>query len=203
MSTDHRGNPTGTNNAAKTNAERVGRVPSQQELDQHTIAHADGFVGPRVSESWGSNPMRPGIVTYTTKSGWGSDGHETRMQQDPAIDHMPEATHSRAGSRGTAARMAHLDNVGVGIKRNATRMYQHKGTGSIIESRDSYGGGTQTNEYGTTASGKSLSVDKDSSLSGVAHKSGAPSDPQNKPDEWTDISDTVRGTRTYKENRVN
>ena len=199
---DRAGNAYGSPAKAKTNAERAGRVPTQEQTDQHTIAHADGFVGPRVSESWGSHPSRPETVTYTTKSGWG-DGHETRMQQDPAIDYMPEATQSRVRSRGTAARMAHLDNVGVGIKRNATRMYQHKGTGSIIESRDSLGGKTQTNEFGTTASGKSLNVERDSSLSGVAHKSGAPSDPQNKPDEWTDVSDVVRGTSTYKENRVN
>lgn len=203
---DRAGNAYGSPASAKTNAERAGRTPTQQETDQHTIAHADGFVGPRVSESWGSRPGEGRAVTYTTpthrKDDEGRTVTETRSQPDPAGDYSPKATQSGTGDGGTAPRMAHLDNVGVGIKRNSTRMYQHKGTGAIIENREQYRGGTETNTSGTTAAGKGMDVQDNYALSGMAHQRGATHTPQDDPDNWTDISDTVRGTQTYKANRV-
>lgn len=203
---DRAGNAYGSPAKAKTNAERAGREPTQQETDQHTIAHADGFVGPRVSETWGSSPSNRQTVTYSVptnrKDDEGRTVVEKRMQPDPAGDFSPRADQSGTGDRGTAPRMAHLDNVGVGIKRNSTRMFQHKGTGAIIENREQYGGGFQTNTSGTTAAGKSMDVEGNYALSGQPHKAGAPHNPQDDPENWTDISDTVRGTQTYKRNRV-
>jgi hypothetical protein len=202
---DRAGNAYGSPSAAKTNAERAGRVPTQQETDQHTIAHADGFIGPRTSETWGSSPRDRQIVTYSVPTNRQDDEGRTvvekRAQPDPASDYSPSADGAGTRDRGTAPRMAHLDNIGVGIKRNSTRMFQHKGTGAIIENRQQYSGGFETNTSGTTAAGKGMDVQDNYALSGQPHKTGAPNNPQDDPENWTDISDTVRGTQTYKNNR--
>jgi len=195
MSTDHRGNPTGTNNKAKTNAERVGRAPTEVELerqqeisDQHAIAHADGFIGPRISEVYGRTGSKHEAaqpMPYQTKDGG------NYLQPDPS--HQTYDEFYGVPSGGTAGRMAHLDKTVSHVK---PRMFQHRGTGTVVEQWNDYKGERKTNEFGTAASGRSLSVRHDSSLSGKPHSRGLGDDLN--PEDFTDITDTVRGTQTYK-----
>jgi len=179
---DRAGNAYGSPAQAKTNAQRAGRVPTQSESDQHTIAHADGFIGPRISEIYGkTGSMEPKqVVPYQTKDG------RQYLQQDPGF----------TTSGLTADRMAHLDKTVGHVK---PRMFQHKGTGTIVEQWHNYKGQPKTNQFGTAASGASVNIRNDSSLSGEAHTRGIGDDLN--PKDYTDITDTVRGTQSYKNSK--
>lgn len=152
------------------------RIPTQAETDQHTIAHADNFIGPRVGETYGQG--QPSVLF--------SHGGTSYRQPDPAAN---------ATAGGTAARMAHLDNPAAVGNQNP-RMLQHKGSGNIVEQWNDYQGKPRVNEFGTTAAGKILHASKDTSISDSTYPSGPGN--VNNSENWTDITDTVRGTQSYK-----
>lgn len=155
------------------------RQPTQQETDQHTISHADGFIGPRVGETYGQG--QPSVLH--SKNG------TTYRQPDPATNFPSQGS-------GTAARMAHLDKT---VGNLNPRMLQHKGSGNIVEQWNDYKGEPRVNEFGTTASGQILNAKKDYSTSDSEYKRG-PGNVTNS-ENWTDITDTVRGTKSYKTSR--
>lgn len=182
-------------------------APSQSDIDQHTIAHADGFIGPRIGEVMGGkHPGQPKDTMSYKTTGWNGES-EDRMQLDPASDYKPSArtvgsavVHEDGGKvaapQGTHARMADLDSLDArpGEHSPERRMYQHKQTGNIVEV-----GRSGVNEFGTTARGRGLHVREDYSLSGKSHTRGVTKDQVTTDTEnYTDISDTIRGTSSYK-----
>ena len=160
---------------------------AQNMYDQHTIAHADGFVGPRIGESYGSfhDPVDRDSMSGMAPTLQGG------MQRSPAGGRIQQNSN---GNSGTGDRMAHMDNV---TPETQPRMMQHKATGNIIEVQKMHGG-DQVNSVGTSANGRSMEPRNDSNMNpggrygaGIDHTS----------EDYTDISDTVRSTKTYKEGR--
>lgn len=160
-----------------------GVTTSQWQRDQHAIAHADGFIGPRIGEVYGdSREQGAGGMAPTVTGGY---------QNSPASGFI---SHNSNGNMGTGDRMAHLDNV---LPTTAnTRMFQHKATGNIVESWEDHTGTQRVNTYGTSASGRSMQPGNDSNMS----TGGSGIDTSS--DDYTDITDTVRGTQSYKEGRT-
>ena len=150
---------------------------AQNTYDQHTVAHADGFVGPRIGETYGSSHDR--AMVPTTQGG---------SQPSPAGTRIH---HNYNGNSGTGDRMAHMDNV---VPETQPRMMQHGQTGNIIEVQKMHEG-DRVNDYGTSANGRAMQPRDDVSMkpygSGIDHTS----------EDYTDITDTVRNTQTYKEGR--
>lgn len=187
-------------------------APTQSDVDQHTIAHADGFTGPRIGEVMGgTSPQEPKRTVRYKAKGW-NGGLEDRMQLDPASDYKPS---SRAigsmvdradGGReeapqGTHARMADLDNITARPMHHdpERKMFQHKPTGNLVEV-----GRSGLNQFGTTAGGRGLNVSEDYSLSGESHKRGTTLNQVTTDKEnWTDVSDTIRNTPSYSTARYN
>jgi hypothetical protein len=102
--------------------------------------------------------------------------------------------HNSNGNSGTGDRMAHMDNV---VPETKPRMLQHKATGNIIEAQ-TFHNGERVNEFGTSANGRSMEPRNDVNMNpGGRYGSGID---QNSED-YTDVSDTVRSTQTYKEGR--
>lgn len=147
----------------------------QWQTDQHAVAHADGFIGPRISETYG-------------------DGRQPTVDS-PASGHITHTTNANPGNRnmGTPDRMAHLDNV---VPDQNPRMLQHQKTGAIIETFDRENG-PKVNDWGTAANGRSMQPHRDRAQS----YGRTPIDPTS--DDYTDITDTVRSMPTYKEGRWN
>ena len=157
---------------------------AQNMYDQHTIAHADGFVGPRIGETYGSfhDPIDRNTMSGLAPTSQGG------MQASPAGTRIH---HNYNGNSGTGDRMAHLDNV---VPETQPRMMQHRQTGNIIEVQKMHEG-DRVNDYGTSANGRSMQPRNDVNMnsygSGIDHTS----------EDYTDITDTVRNTQTYKEGR--
>lgn len=161
-------------------AGRTAESTAQQAADQHTIAHADGFIGPRIGETY-SDGRTPSRTVLTTGGG---------RQRDPGYGYIYHKPGS--GMTGTADRAAHLDSVTQG----EARMYQHRETGNIVETLPDGRGGRQVNKFGTAASGVGMEPNRDLSMSYV-NTIGFP----DGKDEYTDITETVRGTDSYKKAR--
>lgn len=159
----------------------AGQTPqqtAQNMYDQHTIAHADGFIGPRIGETY-QNSMGHG--TAPTMQG-GS-------QPSPANSYI---YNNGKGSAGTADRQAYLDN---NLGYAQPRTLQHKATGNFVETWKDHTGEQQLNTYGTSANGRSMEPRKDENMNpggrygaGIDHNS----------DDYTDVTDTVKSTQTYK-----
>jgi hypothetical protein len=160
---------------------------AQNMYDQHTIAHADGFVGPRIGESYGSfhDPVDRNSMSGMAPTLQGG------MQRSPAGSRIH---HNYNGNSGTGDRMAHMDNV---VRETEPRMMQHKQTGNIIEVQKMHSG-DQVNSVGTSANGRSMEPSNDVNMN-PGGRYGAGTD--HTSEDYTDISDTVRSTKTYKEGR--
>jgi hypothetical protein len=155
----------------------------QWQKDQHAIAHADGFVGPRIGEVYGDGRSREMAPTNTGG-----------QQISPANGFLHS---SSTGNKnlGTGDRMAHLDNV---VPETKPRMMQHKDTGNIVEVQ-TFHNGDRVNDYGTTAGGRSFEPRQDVNMNPGGKRYGAGID--HNSENYTDITDTVRSTQTYKEGR--
>ena len=148
--------------------------------DQHRIAHADGFIGPRIGEVYGDGrkPGQEGMAP-TLQGG---------VQRSPAFGPVH---YDQTGQSGTAGSLAHLDNVRQPSAN--TRVFQHRRTGNTVSTWNNYEGKERVDEFGTTSSGSASRVDEDRNLTPYP---GAGIDVHS--DDYTDITDTVRGTDTYK-----
>jgi hypothetical protein len=162
-----------------------GRTPqetAQRQYDQHTIAHADGFIGPRIGEAYGASGQGVDRATMKGLAPTSKGG----MQPSPSFGRV-----YGAGSADTAGRMGHLDNV---VPETKPRMMQHKETGNLIEVQKMHEG-DRVNDYGTDAKGQSMQPREDYNMNpggrygkGIDHTS----------DDYTDVSDVIRSTETYK-----
>jgi hypothetical protein len=164
-------------------------VTPQWQTDQHTVAHADGFVGPRIGEAYGSYHDQ---VDGKTMSGMAPTS-QGGMQPSPAGSFIKHSSNTRSG---TADRMAHLDNVNSGLN---PRMMQHKQTGNIVEVNTFSNGGDQVNTYGTSANGRAMEPREDVNMNPGGKRYGSGID--HTSEDYTDVTDTVRNTQTYKEGR--
>lgn len=157
----------------------------QWQQDQASLAHADGFIGPRIGETYGDGRYagQEGYMAPTLKGG---------VQRSPASGFVNHGNSSN--SAGTADRMAHLDrNLG----SSSPRMLQHKATGNIVETWQDHTGTQRLNKFGTSASGRSMVPADDTNMA----PSGYASSMNINSDDYTDVTDTVRETQTYKKNR--
>lgn len=151
------------------------------QTDQHAVAHADGFIGPRIGEVYGDG----------RKSG--QAGRAPTLQGGQQISPASQPLgHNYNGNMGTADRMAHLDNV---LPGSDVRMLQHRATGNIVEQWKGHQGTPSVNVFGTTASGSAMRPHDDVNMT---PRGGAI---DTSSDDYTDISDVVRSTQTYKQGR--
>lgn len=152
--------------------------------DQQNVARsADGFVGPRIGETYGSAHDR---IDPSTGSGL-APAPGGRMQKSPSTSPV----HQETGQAGAAGRMAHLDNS---MGHANPRMFQHRGTGNIVESWENHTGNQRVNEFGTDAKGQSMRPAADANMS----SNGYGSDIDTSSDDYTDVTDVLRNTDTYR-----
>lgn len=148
----------------------------QWQRDQHAVAHADGFIGPRIGETYG-NHQSSQQGTAPLSGGGSQPSPAFGLQGSPRANNVP----------GTAARLSELDSI---TGNQSTRLMQHKETGNIVEH---VGGMGQANDWGHTATGQVMQPGQDANMA----------QPNTRVDtgsgDYTDITETVRGTQTYKD----
>ena len=150
--------------------------------DQQNVARsADGFIGPRIGETYGSSHDQ---INPSTGAGLAL-GPGGRMQRTPST--VP--VHEETGQAGAAGRMAHLNNT-VGYAN--PRMFQHRGTGNMVESWQDHTGAQRVNEFGTDAKGQSMRPRADQNMSSYGEEIDTSSD------DYTDVTDVLRNTDTYR-----
>jgi len=150
--------------------------------DQQNVARsADGFIGPRIGETYGSSNDR---IDPSTGSGLAL-GPGGRMFKSPSTNPIHEET----GQAGAAGRMAHLNNM---MGHANPRMFQHRGTGNMVESWQDHTGAQRVNEFGTDAKGQSMRPRADQNMSSYGEEIDTSSD------DYTDVTDVLRNTDTYR-----
>ncbi len=164
------------------NGQRVNRgskapAPQTWQEDQHSLAHADGFVGPRIGEVYGEGR---GINSVQ------SPGPKGLKQNTPAFGPVFQGGNNQQA--GVGGRMAHLDRVIPG----EARVWQHQGTGNFVETF-----GDKVNDFGTTANAQGLKVKDDINLTKPGQATPSPIGNE----DYTDVTDTVRKSKSYKQGR--
>ena len=192
----HKGYPEG--DSPHTGVQRgAGRQATAKENETHSLAHADGFEGPRVGEIQGStSDGRSGVPKGQVPLGGkgqaaGGDWLPTgspRRQMNPSLQ-VDQYDGQRQGG-GLGARQALTDKAYGTAK---SKVYQHKGSGNFIETA-----GDSTGDYGTTATGQINNTRDDENFRNSSGKLPSGSEIAADTENYTDVTDKARATDSYK-----
>jgi hypothetical protein len=177
----------------------AGRQATAKENETSSLAHADGFVGPRVGEIYGSTSdgmsgkprgqVPLGGKGQTAGGVWAADGSQNQ-QMNPSMQMAQNNGQSDKQGTGVGARQALTDKAWGTAK---SKVYQHKGSGNFVETA-----GEHTNEYGTTATGQMNNTKEDRNISDVYGNRPSGSQIAADTENYTDVTDKVRASDSYK-----
>lgn len=177
----------------------AGRQATPKEQETHSLAHADGFEGPRVGETYGStsdgrsgSPKGQVLIAgggQTKDGNWQASGSQ-RYQMNPSMQMDQNNGQSDKQGTGVGARQALTDKAWGTAK---SRVYQHKGSGNFVETA-----GEHTNEYGTTATGQMNNTKEDRNISDVYGNRPSGSQIAADTENYTDVTEKVRASDSYK-----